>query len=73
MLNKPSIIKIPDSTFPINNTTIGCASSAYSGCRGNFSCSAYNGACIDTSYSSGGSGCTMFFSIVINSLKILVT
>lgn len=52
MLHKPSIVKLPDSTFPLDNSTIGCASSGYTGCRGQFTCKDgnYNGGCVDTSY-----------------------
>ena len=56
MLHKPSIIKLPDSTFPFDNSTIGCASSGYTGCRRQFSCKPYDGSggCIDCSYSTCG-------------------
>lgn len=53
MLFKPSIIKLPESSFPGEKKPVACASSGYTGCKGNFTCSSsYGAGCIDVSHSS---------------------
>ena len=52
MLIKPSIIRMPDSAFPSSDGTVACASSGYTGCKGNFTCSSsYKGGCVDVTHS----------------------
>lgn len=53
MLIKPSILKMPDSAFPLSDGTIACASSGYTGCSGNFTCNSHAAGCVDVSHSCG--------------------
>lgn len=51
MLIKPTILKVPDANYPKSKRQVACASSGYTGCKGQFNCSSYQSSCIDVSHS----------------------